>query len=433
MPLTHVRSTLSALTRLRPTSWLRHYVVMGIAAGLAWVASDAVSHVFEAFTVPPMVAAITAVLTVQSNLHKASGEAITQLVGTAVGAVLALALAHTVLPDALAAGLAVTGAFLVARMLRLGEEAAVLLPITALIVLGPGLAEATAADRLGATLIGAVIAVVCSLLSERSTPLEHAEDLVTGLADGTALLLSDVAAGAAGGHDIDQALGWLERARELNVEVDAVRAACQEAVGFARWYPKASQAEAAALYARFLAVEHTVVSVRAVTRTLVEAAERNVPLPGPAVGVALEAAARATEAHAAAALPVDEELMDTQELEAVSSGGVLVVEPAETVAETVTALEEASAALVDHAAQALNEPDGSDTGAMTAAMAVSLQRIADSISMDTEAIRSTSVASNKAPGVAAVEALASGVAAPVRLTKRMRTRRRRTKSVRSGS
>lgn len=416
---------------LRPASWLRHYVVMGVAAGLAWVVSDAVSHLLESFTMPPMVAAITAVLTVQSNLHKASGEAITQLVGTAVGAVLALALAHTALPDALSAGLAVTGAFLLARLLRLGEEAAVLLPITALIVLGPGLAEATAVDRLGATLIGALVAVLCSLLSERSTPLEHAEEMVARLADSTAELLSDVARGAAEGHDVEQALTWLDTARELNLEVDAVRAACQEAVGFSRWYPKASQAEAAALYARFLAVEHTVVSVRAVTRTLVDAAERNVAIPNQAVGVALEAAARATEAHAAAPLPVDEDLMDTQELQAVNAGGVLVVEPDDSVAESVNALEEASALLVDHAAAALSEPDGSDSGAMTAAMAVSLQRIADSISMDTEAIRSTSVASHKAPGIAAVEALASGVAAPVRLTRRMRTRRR--KASRSGS
>jgi hypothetical protein len=78
--------------------------------------------------------------------------------------------------------------------------------------------------------------------------------------------------GVAAGFTQDEAGNWLAKARLLVEEIPGVRAQSQEARGYAKWFPTAQVDEAEELYVRGVAVEHTVVQVRTIARTLFDSA-----------------------------------------------------------------------------------------------------------------------------------------------------------------
>jgi hypothetical protein len=156
----------------------------------------------------------------------------------------------------------------VARALHLGEVASINVPVTALIVIGPGLNESTAWRRLISTLIGAGIAIVFSYFSHPKTPAARAVDQIASLGTRSALLLGEMSEGVAVGYTQQDAGSWLSRARLLMEEIPTIRAQALEVRGFARWFPTADQEVAEEIYGRGVAVEHTVVQVRTIARTL---------------------------------------------------------------------------------------------------------------------------------------------------------------------
>jgi hypothetical protein len=81
-----------------------------------------------------------------------------------------------------------------------------------------------------------------------------------------------MAEGVASGYSQDDAGKWLLRARILIEEIPNVRAQALEAKKYARWSPLAEADEADALYLRGVAMEHTVVQVRTIARTLFDSA-----------------------------------------------------------------------------------------------------------------------------------------------------------------
>ena len=75
---------------------------------------------------------------------------------------------------------------MVARALHLGEVASVNVPVTALIVIGPGLSESTAVHRLSSTLLGAGIALEHTVVQIRTIARTLFDSAVSGgIADST--------------------------------------------------------------------------------------------------------------------------------------------------------------------------------------------------------------------------------------------------------
>jgi hypothetical protein len=77
-----------------------------------------------------------------------------------------------------------------------------------------------------------------------------------------------MAEGVAAGFNQKQAGNWLAKARLLAEEIPSLRSQAIEAKQYARWSPLAGVDEAAALYVQGVAVEHMVVQVRSMARTL---------------------------------------------------------------------------------------------------------------------------------------------------------------------
>ena len=246
--------------------WVRQIVVASLAAGAAWLIGE------QAFDGGGLVAAIVCSLSIRISLYKSVREGLGQILGTAIGAGIALTTVYFFDFGVIAVATTVLLCSVVARALHLGEVASVNVPVTALIVIGPGLSESTAFSRLSSTLIGAAVAIVFSYFSNAKTPAGRTIDKISSLANKCAKLLGEMSEGVAAGYTQDEAGNWLAKARLLVEEIPGVRAQSQEARGYAKWFPTAQVDEAEELYVRGVAVEHTVVQVRTIARTLFDSA-----------------------------------------------------------------------------------------------------------------------------------------------------------------
>ena len=242
--------------------WVRQITVAALASATAWVIGD--SLVFKG----GLVAAIVCALSIRISLYKSVREGLGQIVGTAIGAGVALLTVHYFSFGVIAIGATVFLCSVVARGLRLGEVASVNVPVTALIVIGPGISGSTAEHRLVSTLIGAAVAIVFSYFSHPNTPAGRTVNQITRLGKRGAELISDMAEGVAGGFTQKQAGAWLSRARLLVEEIPTLRSQAIEAKRYAKWSPLAEVDEAESLYIQGVAIEHMVVQIRGMARAL---------------------------------------------------------------------------------------------------------------------------------------------------------------------
>ena len=246
--------------------WVRQILVAGLAGAVAWQVGDLLVEDGG------VVAAIVCTLSIRISLHKSVREGFGQIVGTAIGATVALINVSIFDFGFIAVGLTVIFCAVVARALHLGEVASVNVPVTALIVIGPGISGTTAAHRLGSTLIGAAIAIVFSYFSHAKTPVDRAIDQITDVSAKAAELLAKMSEGVAAGYTQKEAGNWLAKARLLMEAVPAIRAQSVEARGHARWFPTAEKDVAEDVYVQGIAIEHTLVQVRTIARTLFDSA-----------------------------------------------------------------------------------------------------------------------------------------------------------------
>jgi len=273
--------------------WVRQIFVAGIAGAVAWFVGDAF--------VPNggVVAAIVSTLSIRISLHKSLREGFGQIVGTAIGAGVALLTVTVFNFGFIAVGTTIILCAVVARALHLGEVASVNVPVTALIVIGPGISGSTAVHRLTSTLIGAGIAIIFSYFSHPNTPIDRARVQIKDVSEKAAALLAKMSEGVAAGYTQKDAGNWLAQARLLVEEVPAIRAQSVEARSHARWFPTAEKDVAEEMYIEGIATEHTLVQVRSIARTLFDSAVEGgiADSTKKQIAVALSAASYAISAH----------------------------------------------------------------------------------------------------------------------------------------
>ena len=273
--------------------WVRQIVVAGISGAVAWIIGDSL--------VPNggVVAAIVSTLSIRISLHKSLREGFGQIVGTAIGAGVALLTVSTFNFGFIAVGTTIVLCAVVARALHLGEVASVNVPVTALIVIGPGISGSTAVHRLASTLIGAAVAIFFSYFSVPNTPIDRARIQIKNVSQKAAALLAQMSEGVAAGYTQKDAGKWLAQARLLVEEIPAIRAQSVEARSHARWFPTAEKDVAEEMYIEGIATEHTLVQVRTIARTLFDSAVEGgiADSTKKQIAVALSAASYAISAH----------------------------------------------------------------------------------------------------------------------------------------
>lgn len=273
--------------------WVRQIAVAGLSGGVAWFIGDLVVEGGG------VVAAIVSTLSIRISLHKSIREGFGQIIGTAIGAGTALLAVSLFNFGFLAIASTIILCAVVARALHLGEVASVNVPVTALIVIGPGISQTTATHRLGSTLIGAAVAIFFSYFSVPNTPIDRARIQIKEVSEKAAELLALMSEGVAAGYTQKEAGNWLARARLLVEEIPAIRAQSVEARSHARWFPTAEKDIAEEMYIEGIATEHTLVQVRTIARTLFDSAVEGgiADSTKKQIAVALSAASYAISAH----------------------------------------------------------------------------------------------------------------------------------------
>ena len=278
---------------LRDLLWIRQVLVASLAGGTAWLIGN------ELGGRGGIVAAIVCTLTVRISLHRSLREGFGQILGNFVGAVVATISVHFLGLGFFSISLTILACSLLASVLRLGSIASVNVPVVAMIIIGPDLSESTVAHRLGATFIGAIVGIVFSYFSHPKTPIDRTYELVNKLGLSGAAILAEMSEGVASGYTQEDASHWLARARALVRQLPELRFQIGEAKGYTRWI-RVSQREAAEKAAReTLAIEHTLVQIRVIARTLFDASV-DVGIADIArkeTAVALSAASYAIAAH----------------------------------------------------------------------------------------------------------------------------------------
>ena len=247
---------------IKRKNWIRQILVASVAAGVAWFVGDRI------ISNGGLVAAIVCVLSIRVSLYKSVREGFGQIIGTAIGAGIALITVSIFHNGFLVIGLTVLMSAVVARAIRLGEVASVNVPVTALIVIGPGISESNAQNRFGSTLIGAVIAIIFSYFSHPKSPAGRTTDQLKRIGKRAAKLLATMSEGAAASYTQDEAGEWLETGRKLVEEIPTLRSQSLETKRYARWSPLQEAELADQLYLRAIALEHIVVQVRTISRIL---------------------------------------------------------------------------------------------------------------------------------------------------------------------
>jgi uncharacterized membrane protein YgaE (UPF0421/DUF939 family) len=238
------------------------------AAGLAWfIAADLIGNNF------PVFAPLAAVLTVQVTVWDSVSRGLQRALGVIVGVLVAYLLARLLGIHVWSVALVVFVSWVAGQVLRLGQQGAVQVPVSALLVLVLGASTSEyALDRVVDTSLGAVVGILVSLISVPRTHLPEACAGLTDLATDTARVLRDLAS-AVMTPEADFA-GPSARARQLDNKTRTVALMVQQTLTATRWSPtgyrdRPSAERLVAAVKTFARVER---SARGIARVLADAA-----------------------------------------------------------------------------------------------------------------------------------------------------------------
>lgn len=245
-----------------------------LAAGLAWfIAADVIGNNL------PVFAPLAALLTVQVTVWDSVSRGLQRALGVVVGVLVAYALARLMGIHIWSVVLVVFVSWVAGQLLRLGQQGAVQVPVSALLVLLLGTTTSGyAIDRVVDTFIGAAVGIVASLIVVPRTNLADARAGVRALATAVVAELRDLADGVAAPGTDFQAL--LVKARHLDDDAESVALVTERALTATRWSPTGyrDRSAAKALVDAMGTLDYVVRSTRGTARVLTDG-QRGSQLP----------------------------------------------------------------------------------------------------------------------------------------------------------
>ena len=225
---------------------------------------------------PPLIAALTALLVVQTTLAGTLASGVQRVLSVVAGVALAVLFVSVVGLTWWSLGLLVAAAIVVGQVLQLGPNL-VEVPISAMLVLGVGYAagaESVGTGRVLETLLGAAVGVAANVLFPPAVQTRYAGGAVEKFAEEIGGLLDSAATAlSAGPIDEEQATRWLDDARRLNRHAPRVDRALDHAEESRRLNLRAlgTPAVGPGLREGLDALEHTSVSMRTLFRAISDA------------------------------------------------------------------------------------------------------------------------------------------------------------------
>ena len=224
------------------------YVRLAFFSSLAAVAAYLTGVI--APNVSSVVAAITALLATRSAFHESAQEAGRQIAGTIAGAIIGGILLALFGFNLLVLLSSLAIAYGIGRLLRLGEEGAITISVTVILVLGLHLDGDAVESRVLGVIAGAVIGLVISLFIPYENPQDAALKKAVDYSHQISLLLSNISGAfrkrSAGLRiPISLAQEWLASAEEIRTGLEALTREAEAIVAGAKWSPLLERNKAA--------------------------------------------------------------------------------------------------------------------------------------------------------------------------------------------
>ncbi|MGZ4601535.1 FUSC family protein [Oryzihumus sp.] len=238
------------------------------AAVVAYVVAVAVLHE----PTPPLTGPLTALLVVQATLFSTLTAGLRRVASVLSGVLISVVLTNVMGLTWWSLGIVIALALLVGHLVRLGEHL-LEAPISAMLILGvSSTADVAASYRIGETLVGAGVGILVNVLLPQPVRVGSAGAAVEQVATDAAALLDRVGDELPQGASRDQAYSWLGDFRALSHRVDAADRAIVELAESRRLNPRAVRtADTTPMLRSGLdALEHSVVSLRALFRSIAD-------------------------------------------------------------------------------------------------------------------------------------------------------------------
>ena len=233
-------------------------------------------------TVSGVTAAITAIVSVRHTFHDSIQTSFQQVLGVVIGGSVAFAAMQLIGFNSIVVMLAIFTCFVTARLLKLGEEGAIAIAVTVILVVGPSLTASTIEERFFGVLLGATLAMFVSYFVRKGSPQDRA--LKAGIKQSFALsaLLNSIAKALTendGTVDPKIASRWLARAEFIGNEIDEIKVNAESALAGSAWSPAIDYAEAKAVVEQIELTEATAGTVLNICRELVLTSGSSQQLP----------------------------------------------------------------------------------------------------------------------------------------------------------
>ena len=283
---------LRGAARTWPTAWL--IGITSLAACTAWVAALLLG------ISAPVPAAAGAVITVALSLNRSLRTGLSLVGATAVALLVAFALYQWWGLHVWTVGVLVVVSLVIGRLMRLGPEGSLQIPVTALFVyfMGEALTDEVIITRIVATLLGVAIGLVFSFVAHPERPEERMTEKLSELGGRLGALL--VAMGHVSGDQLTrrQATEWLTEARTLAVETRHVGEEIEE-LGLGRRFSVGSErAVGRAIVEQYALLQQTSDHVNSIARGLFDATSRGAVRLPEGMGQMLSSTGEALSVHA---------------------------------------------------------------------------------------------------------------------------------------
>lgn len=227
-------------------------------------------------------AAITAVVSVRHTFHDSAQQSFLQIIGVIIGGSVAFVASQVIGFNSVVVMLAIFTCFVAARLLKLGEEGAIALVVTVILVVGPNVTASTLEQRFFGVLLGAAFATFVSYFVRKGSPQDRA--LMAGIEQSYAMsaLLNSIALALTendGKVDPKIASKWLVRAEFIANEIDDIKESAKSALAGAAWSPAIDYAETKAVVAQIEMTEATASTLLNICRELVLTSGSSQQLP----------------------------------------------------------------------------------------------------------------------------------------------------------
>lgn len=256
-------------------------VKTAVAAGLSWVLAG---WLFP--TPKPYFAPLAAILSIQATVAESISRGMQRILGVLAGIVLAMVFARWLGLNVWSLSTLVFIAMALATRLHLGRQGVSQAAISALMVMAvgsavPGYAWSRALD----TALGGVVAVVVSAAVWPPDLTPEAIESLRVLAVGLAQVLDHMQKDLVSGLDSEEANRHLNRAREVAQGVADARRGLERAKTSLRWNPwhRGAKGKLDELTQALEVLDHSLIQVRGIARTLFVTLDRDVSRKGAAL------------------------------------------------------------------------------------------------------------------------------------------------------